>query len=169
MPAALYTSYLLTMAPIDCALTLYRTTARTAQIRPYARISTSNASYCLQPQRQSLYSQRTFSVSACSRYPRKDSQHKDSINPEATEYSKSATDDESARQHEAAFDPDITDPQEQYKKAGEGRGDKNNPLDVSPANPEVSEHKGDRTEHSGGGERERTSGRSSPKKGSKVA
>lgn len=54
--------------------------------------------------------------------PRKDSQHKDSINTEATEYSKSATDDESARQGDAAFDPDITDPQQQKDKAGEGTG-----------------------------------------------
>ena len=44
------------------------------------------------------------------------------MNTEATEYSKSATDDESARQGDAAFDPDITDPQEQKDKAGEGTG-----------------------------------------------
>lgn len=54
--------------------------------------------------------------------PRKDSQNKDSINTEATEYSKSATDDEGARQEDAAFNPDITDPQEQKDKAGEGTG-----------------------------------------------
>ena len=54
--------------------------------------------------------------------PRKDSQHKDSINTEATEYSKSATDDEGARQEQAAFSPDITDPQQQMDKAGEGTG-----------------------------------------------
>lgn len=52
--------------------------------------------------------------------PRKDSQHKDSINTEATEYSKSGTDDASARQEDAAFDPGITDPQQQKDKAGEG-------------------------------------------------
>lgn len=55
-------------------------------------------------------------------YPRKDSQDKDSINTEATEYSKSATDDESARQEDAAFNPDITDPQESKEKAGEKTG-----------------------------------------------
>ena len=44
------------------------------------------------------------------------------MNTEATEYSKSGTDDESARQEEAAaFDPNITDPGEQTEKAGEGR------------------------------------------------
>ena len=67
-------------------------------------------------------SPRHISSSAPFAYPRKDSQDKDSINTEATEYSKSATDDESARQGDAAFDPNITDPQEQHAKAGEGQG-----------------------------------------------
>lgn len=102
------------------------------------------------------------------------------MNTEATEYSKSATDDEGARQEDAAFNPDITDPQEQKDKAGEGTGgdkDANNPLDVSPANPEVSKQRG-KTE--GGAEnsssssdtesdRKRSSGGSSPSKGSKVS
>ena len=65
---------------------------------------------------------RQFSQTLSFNLPRKDSQHKDSMNTEATEYSKSATDDESARQGDAAFDPDITDPQEQKDKAGEGTG-----------------------------------------------
>lgn len=63
---------------------------------------------------------RRFSQSVKSAYPRKDSQDKDSINTEATEYSKSATDDEGARQEDAAFDPNITDPQQEKDKAGEG-------------------------------------------------
>ena len=65
---------------------------------------------------------RLFSEASALAFPRKDSQHKDSINTEATEYSKSATDDESARQSDAAFNPDITDPQHQKEKAGEGTG-----------------------------------------------
>ena len=64
--------------------------------------------------------QRGFSQSARALYPRKDSQHKDSINTEATEYSKSASDDEGARQQDAAFDPNVTDPQEQMDIAGKG-------------------------------------------------
>ena len=44
------------------------------------------------------------------------------MNTEATEYSKSATDDEGARQEDAAFNPDITDPQAQKDKAGERTG-----------------------------------------------
>ena len=65
---------------------------------------------------------RHLSSSARFANPRKDSQDKDSINTEATEYSKSATDDEAARQGDAAFDPSITDPHEQHGKAGEGQG-----------------------------------------------
>ena len=42
------------------------------------------------------------------------------MNTEATEYSKSGTDDASAKQEEAAFDPNITDPGKQKDKAGEG-------------------------------------------------
>jgi hypothetical protein len=54
------------------------------------------------------------------RYPRKGYEDKDSINPEATEYSKSGTDDAAAKQEEAAFDPSTTDPQEEKDVAGKG-------------------------------------------------
>lgn len=63
-----------------------------------------------------------LSQSACVRYPRKDSQDKDSINTEATEYSKSGTDDASARQEDVAFDPDSTDPGHQKEKVKEKTG-----------------------------------------------
>lgn len=52
--------------------------------------------------------------------PRKDSQDKDSINTEATEYTKSGTDDEVAAQDKAAFDPNQTSPEAQKATAGEG-------------------------------------------------
>jgi predicted component of type VI protein secretion system len=58
------------------------------------------------------------------------------MDPEPNEYSKSGTDDSSAANEEAAFDPNITDPQEAKDKAGEGNAV--NPLDASPANPEIS-------------------------------
>ncbi|KAI9712466.1 MAG: hypothetical protein M1812_006881 [Candelaria pacifica] len=76
-------------------------------------------------------------------YPRKDSQHKDSINTEATEYSKSGTDDQAAREEEAAFDPQQTSPEKQRETAGKDSGAGGNPLDVSPANPEVSKQRDD--------------------------
>lgn len=63
---------------------------------------------------------RPFSQSTVRAYPRKDSQDRDSINTEATEYSKSGTDDGAAAQEEAAFDPKTTDPQEEKKIAGKG-------------------------------------------------
>ena len=47
---------------------------------------------------------------------------KDSINTEATEYSKSATDDEGARHADTAFNPDVTDPQEQKDMAERNKG-----------------------------------------------
>lgn len=59
------------------------------------------------------------------------------MNPEANEYSKSGTDDTSAANEDAAFNPNITDPQEAKDKAGEGNTV--NPLDSSPANPEISQ------------------------------
>jgi hypothetical protein len=54
------------------------------------------------------------------RFPRKDSQDKDSINRESTEYSKSGTDDQAAEQKQAAFDPNQTSPEQEKKTAGEG-------------------------------------------------
>ncbi|KAI9650809.1 hypothetical protein NHQ30_000842 [Ciborinia camelliae] len=95
------------------------------------------------PQPQPLT--RNFSSTPPPQSPRKDSQHKDSINTEATEYSKSGTDDAAAREEEVAFDPSVTSPEMERKRAGKGKGKggkggegKANPLDVSPANTEVS-------------------------------
>ncbi|KAB8294037.1 hypothetical protein EYC80_009495 [Monilinia laxa] len=81
---------------------------------------------------------RPFSYTPPSQLPRKDAQHKDSINTEATEYSKSGTDDAAARQEGAAFDPESTRPEEEMEQAGKGHGEGANPLEVSPANGEVS-------------------------------
>lgn len=89
----------------------------------HTRISTVKQRARSQQPLFSLPAHRQFSQTLSFALPRKDSQHKDSINTEATEYSKSATDDEGARQEDAAFNPDITDPQEQKHKAGEGTGE----------------------------------------------
>jgi len=59
------------------------------------------------------------------------------ISPEANETSKSGSDDEAAQNEEAAFNPDITDPQDAKDEAG--KGNKGNPLDASPANPDISQ------------------------------
>ncbi|KAI4200037.1 MAG: hypothetical protein LQ346_002468 [Caloplaca aetnensis] len=132
----------------------------------------------LSPSKQSTApTPRSFSQSPCIRYPRKNSQHKDSINAEATEYSKSGTDDESAGQEDTAFDPSTTDPGEQKDKVGDRTGASDNPLEVSPANHDVSKP---RSNTEGGAEasssssngtsaRERASGGGSPQKGKKVS
>lgn len=44
------------------------------------------------------------------------------MNTDATEYSKSGTDDRAAGEQEAAFDPNLTSPESQHEKAGEGQG-----------------------------------------------
>ncbi|KAI4200459.1 MAG: hypothetical protein LQ350_003907 [Teloschistes chrysophthalmus] len=120
---------------------------------------------------------RLLSTSPSLSYPRKDSQDKDSINTEATEYSKSGTDDASARQDDTAFDPSTTDPHSQKEKVGEKTGSSDNPLEVSPANHEISKPRhsqeggAENSSHSSNTEskRERSSGGGSPSKGSKVA
>lgn len=58
------------------------------------------------------------------------------MDPEPNEYAKSSTDDTAAANEDAAFDPNITDPEHARKKAGEGN--EVNPLDSSPANPGLS-------------------------------
>lgn len=50
--------------------------------------------------------------------PRKDSQDRESIDRESTEYSKSGTDDEAAGLNEAAFDPNTTEPGAEKNIAG---------------------------------------------------
>jgi len=72
-----------------------------------------------------------------------------------------------AAQEDAAFDPKTTDPQKEKNIAGKG-GESGNPLEVSPANPEISEPKGETegAEKSAGGKSQ--SGAGSPKKGQQI-
>ena len=110
------------MTTLPKALHLYSAIARRQYITPHTPASAASAFPKFQPRSLTPCTYRNLSTSSRLTYPRKDSQHKDSINTEATEYSKSATDDEGARQEEAAFDPSITDPEQQKEKAGEGNG-----------------------------------------------
>lgn len=72
------------------------------------------------------------------RNPQREAQHdREKMNTDANEYAKSGTDDTAARNEEAAFDPNITTPEGAKQKAGEGNEE--NPLDVSPADPKVSQ------------------------------
>lgn len=61
---------------------------------------------------------RQFSRLTWLALPRKDSQDRESIDRESTEYSKSGTDDEAAGLDQAAFDPDTTEPGAEKKAAG---------------------------------------------------
>ncbi|KAK3074142.1 hypothetical protein LTR53_003672 [Teratosphaeriaceae sp. CCFEE 6253] len=103
---------------------------------------------------------------------RKDAQDKDSLKPESNEYSKSGSDAESAAVEDAAFNPDKTSPEEEHaaSKSESGGGAGGDPLEVSPANPSVSDPKqrpgGETTGSSaqsgqGQSDRARTSGGSS--------
>ncbi|KAG9524078.1 hypothetical protein KCU71_g10468, partial [Aureobasidium melanogenum] len=115
----------------------------------------------------------------CQLQARKDAQSKDSLKPEPNEYSKSGSDDEAARVEQTAFDPNKTSPEEQHDSAASESaqlGQASNPLNVSPANQEVSKPRGS-TEggHQGSAasssdspsDRSRSSGSGSPNKGSK--
>ena len=60
------------------------------------------------------------------------------MNPISTEYSQTGGGDEAAAQNSTAFDPSETDPERQTQKAGGKSGDEaDNPLNVSPGNPEA--------------------------------
>ncbi len=60
---------------------------------------------------------------------------REKINTDANEYAKSGTDDTTAKNQEAAFDQNNPDPQDAKNKAGEDN--EVNPLDASPANPDL--------------------------------
>ncbi|KAJ9627055.1 hypothetical protein H2203_003515 [Taxawa tesnikishii (nom. ined.)] len=131
----------------------------------------------LRPISARINSVRALSYTPTSiRLAQKDAQHKDSLNPRSTEYSKSGSDDDAARVQETAFDSDKTSPEEQMNHAeGEASkvGQPTSPLDASPANHDISQPRGfqegqpenskSESEKSTGG-RERTSGGGSPTK-----
>ncbi|KAK8069616.1 hypothetical protein PG994_006232 [Apiospora phragmitis] len=84
-----------------------------------------------------------LSTSAAPRMAYKDDQDRNSVKPRAHEYTGSGTDEQVANNADAAFNPDKTGPEEAMETASKGNkktgsGDSGNPLDVSPANQEVS-------------------------------
>ena len=60
---------------------------------------------------------------------------REKMNTESNEGSKTGTDTSTASQNDAAYNPDITNPQSAKEEAG--KGNKHNPLDASGANPEL--------------------------------
>ncbi|KAI1006154.1 hypothetical protein K3495_g2066 [Podosphaera aphanis] len=86
--------------------------------------------------RAAIFQGRGFPRVLQRRFASKEKQERESIDVSRSEYSKSGTDSSAAAQVEAAYDPTVTDPLTEKKVAGKGNQD--NALDVSPANPEVS-------------------------------
>ena len=61
---------------------------------------------------------RHISQSTACFYPRKDSQDRHSIDRESTEYTRSGSDDQTAKMDDVAFNPDLTDPGSQKDQTG---------------------------------------------------
>lgn len=104
--------------PTFLVLTMARTRLRHS-VPPHTRISTIKQQSRPHPAMLIFSEKRYFSKSNQLCYPRKDSQDRESINTDATEYSKSATDDEAARNDDASFNPNLTDPEAQKTRASE--------------------------------------------------
>ncbi|KAK5083894.1 hypothetical protein LTR05_006401 [Lithohypha guttulata] len=87
--------------------------------------------------------------------PQRDAQlDREKIDRQSDEYSKSGTEEETAAQDHAAFDPNSSnDPEEAMKEAG--KGNDVNPLDASPANPGLSSGT---SEVSGGADKKKSEG-----------
>lgn len=64
--------------------------------------------------------------------PYKDDQDRESLKPKAHEYTGSGTDEQTAQNPDAAFNPNKTSPEEAKRTAGADNTGRN-PLDVSPA------------------------------------
>ncbi|KAF2159242.1 hypothetical protein M409DRAFT_30248 [Zasmidium cellare ATCC 36951] len=119
---------------------------------------------------------RHFQTSPRQLASKEDILDKDRINTESREYSKTGGDSAAAATEDAAFSADKTRPEEEHAAASRQSGgaqEANNPLNVSPANQEVSQPKGAQRGHvtegstgetGQGSERARTSGGGSPAK-----
>lgn len=125
----------------------------------------------LTPLLSSFHQSRPFSTPSPSRKST-DSDTKSSlldreaINTESNEYSKTGSDDGAASQEDPAFNPAKTDPEEELGSIGPGK-DGLDPLEVSPANPDVSQpmdekeggaEKGEERKKASGGGRGRVKG-----------
>lgn len=100
------------------------------------------------------------------RLAQKDAQDKDSLKPRSTEYAKSGSDDGAAHTS-AAFDSSKTSPEEAEASAERDAGGKQNSLNVSPGNKDVSQpNPSDVGGHGGAPEKKSSGGGSAPKNSS---
>jgi hypothetical protein len=98
-----------------------------------------------------------FLSSTPTRFAQKDAQDKDSLVPRSTEYSKSGSDDGAAHS-DAAFDPSKTSPEEEEATAEREAGGKDNTLNVSPGNKDISEPNSPGVGGNGGAPEKKSSG-----------
>lgn len=127
----------------------------------FRRALLTSTSRPIRPQPFFYTSTRQFSRSP-SLAASKEDQDKDSINILTDEYSKSGGDHIVAQQGKASYDQSETDPESQMARAG--KGNTINPLEISPANPEVSKHVSENDGPEKGVDKTATSKKSSPMK-----
>ncbi|OAK96620.1 hypothetical protein IQ06DRAFT_296652 [Phaeosphaeriaceae sp. SRC1lsM3a] len=101
------------------------------------RSQPTRALQCFARTRQTTLAPRFLSTTPA-RFAQKDAQDKDSLKPRSTEYSKSGSDD-GAASSDAAFNPSKTSPEEAEATAEREAGGKDNSLNASPGNPDISE------------------------------
>jgi hypothetical protein len=98
------------------------------------------------------------------RFAQKDAQDKDSLVPRSTEYSKSGSDDAAAKS-DAAFNPNKTSPEEAERTAEKEAGGKDNSMNASPGNHEISEPNSPHAGGTGAPDKKQSGGGSAPKSG----
>ncbi|RYP84892.1 hypothetical protein DL769_001086 [Monosporascus sp. CRB-8-3] len=105
--------------------------------------------------------------SAAARTPYKDDMDRESLKPKAHENTQSGTDDQTAHNEDAAFNPDKTSPESERAAAGTGNKPNTSPLEESPANQAFAGNttgaKEDRRRGSGGNHQKPSSGGGAPK------
>jgi len=129
--------------------------------------------FCIQPTRvlQRATFARTsiirprFVSTTPARFAQKDAQDKDSLKPRSTEYSKSGSDDGAAHS-DTAFDPNQTRPETEEATAESEAGGKDNTLNASPGNPDISQPNSPGVGGSGNApDKKQSGGGSAPKNG----
>ncbi|KAI0022789.1 hypothetical protein F4780DRAFT_777254 [Xylariomycetidae sp. FL0641] len=112
-------------------------------------------------------SRRALTQTAAARLPYKDDMDRESLKPKAHEYTHSGTDEQTAQNPDAAFNPDKTSPEAERETAGQGNA--SNPLGASPANKEFAEAgQGKPEDKPHGGQSKSSGGGSAPKSGKVV-
>ncbi|CAJ2504860.1 Uu.00g122540.m01.CDS01 [Anthostomella pinea] len=107
---------------------------------------------------------RPIHQSAALQLPYKDDQDRNSLKPRAHEYTGSGTDEGTAANEDAAFNPDKTSPEAAKETAG--KGNDTNPLEVSPANPDTAKAgRGKEDDRPHGGQSKASRGGDAPKAG----